>query len=106
MRPTESYSKVFYDVRPAKQVERRMLVESFQVLSHLGYRIHDYQYTGLGSIYFVDFIMFHKFLGIQRMLSVEHDEQIRKRVTFNQPFRCVRVKLADIADEIPSLSDR
>jgi hypothetical protein len=106
MQPTESYLKVFYDVRPAKQVERRMLVESFQVLSHLGFPIHEYQYTGLGSIYFVDFIMFHKVLGIRRMLSVEHDEQIRKRVTFNQPFRCVRVKLANIANEIPSLSTR
>ncbi len=50
--------------------------------------------------------MFHKFLGIRRMLSVEHDDKIRKRVVFNQPFRCVKVKRADIADEIPFLSDR
>src|SRR6202035_674935 len=102
--PTESYLKVPYDLRPAKQVERRMLVETFQTLAQQGFPIDEYQYTGFGSIYFVDFILFHKLLGIRKMLSLEIDEKIRKRVKFNQPFGCVEVKIARIEDELPKMS--
>ena len=83
-----------------------MLLETFQLLSHLGFPIQDYQYTGLGSLYFVDFIMMHKLLGIKRLLSVEIDDTVRKRIAFNQPFRCVDVRMGDISDYIPKLSPR
>jgi len=102
--PTQSYLKVPYDLRPAKQVERRMLVESLQQIATLGFPIRDYQYTGFGSVYFIDFVLFHKSLGISKMLSVEYDSAIEKRVKFNQPFRCVTIKLGPIADFIPTLS--
>lgn len=102
--PTESYLKVAYDIRPAKQVERRMMIETFQVLSQLGFPIDEYQYTGFGSVYFVDFMLFHKLLGIHKMLSLEIDSKIRKRVKFNQPFGCVEVKIGTAESEIPKLS--
>jgi len=102
--PTESYLKVPYDLRPAKQIERRMLVETFQALAAIGVPISGYQYTGFGSVYFFDFVVFHKLLGINRMLSVEIDQKIRKRVQFNKPFRNVEIKIGDITDEIPRLS--
>ena len=60
--PTESYQKVHYELRPAKQVERRMLVDALLGLAVAGFPIQDYQYTGMGSIYFIDFILFHRFL--------------------------------------------
>jgi hypothetical protein len=106
METTHSYLRVPYDLRPAKQVERRMFIEALQYLSTMGYPIKSYQYTGFGSVYFVDFIMFHKLLGICKMWSVEYDDKIRKRVKFNQPFRCVDVKLGPIADFIPLLPRR
>lgn len=102
--PSESYLKVAYDLRPAKQVERRMMIETFQVLAQLGFPIDEYQYTGLGSVYFVDFILFHKLLGIRKMLSLEVDGKIRKRIKFNQPFGCVEVKIGTAEAEIPRLS--
>jgi hypothetical protein len=102
--PSQSYLKVPYDLRPAKQVERRMLVETFQALSGLGVPINTFQYTGFGSVYFFDFVVFHKLLGIDRMLSVEVDETIRNRVRFNKPFRKVEIKVGDVLDEIPKLS--
>jgi len=102
--PTRSYLKVAYDLRPAKQVERRMLIDAFQRLAAAGFSISDYQYTGFGSIYFVDFILFHKLLGIENLLSVEWDERIARRVNFNVPFKGVRVKIAAIGDVIPTLS--
>ncbi len=81
-----------------------MLIETFQTLAQQGFPIDEYQYTGFGSIYFVDFILFHKLLGIRKMLSLEIDGKIRKRVKFNQPFGCVDVKIARVEDELPKLS--
>lgn len=102
--PNESYLKVHYELRPAKQVERRMLVDALQMLTASGFSIRDYQYTGMGSIYFVDFILFHRLLGIENMLSVEYNERISKRVQFNKPFDCVRTVIAPIGEVIPTLS--
>jgi hypothetical protein len=102
--PTESYLKVQYDLRPAKQVERRMLVDAFHMLAMAGFPIRDYQYTGFGSIYFVDFILFHKLLGITQMLSVEHSQKVEKRVKFNKPYGCVHILIGTAADVIPRLS--
>lgn len=102
--PTESYLKVHYELRPAKQVERRMLIDSLQALMEAGFSIRNYQYTGMGSIYFIDFMLFHRVLGIKNMLSVEYSEAVKKRVEFNRPFDCVRTQIAPIGDVIPTLS--
>lgn len=84
---TESFKKVHYALRPAKQVERRILVDALFLLSETGFPVRDYQYTGMGSIHFVDFALFHKFLGIKSMLSVEISKKIENRVRFNAPYR-------------------
>jgi len=102
--PPKSYENVQYEFRPAKQVERRMLLHTFQCLMGVGFPISDYKYTGLGSIYFVDFIIFHRYLGIKKFLSVEVSQDIAKRVDFNTPFACVDVVIGDIAEHIPRLS--
>lgn len=102
--PAKSWKKVQYEFRPAKQVERRMLLDTFQKLMPLGFQISDYQYTGLGSIYFIDFIMFHRYLGIDKLFSIECCTEIEKRVRFNAPFKKVRVETGDIIDYIPELS--
>ena len=81
-----------------------MLVDALQMLAITGFPIRDYQYTGMGSIYFVDFMLFHRLLGIKEMLSVEIDDKIEKRVDFNKPFKCVRTKIGPIGEVIPSLS--
>ena len=101
---SKSALSVQYDLRPAKQVERRMFVDAFQRLAQAGFEIRDYQYTGFGAIFFVDFIIFHKLLGISKMLSIEHDESIETRVKFNCPFECVDVKIDLSTNVIPTLS--
>src|SRR6266704_2841751 len=102
--PTESYLRVHYELRPAKQVERRMLVDALLSLSAAGFRIQDYQYTGMGSVYFIDFMLFHRLVGFQKMLSVEHNTKIARRVEFNRPFARVGIEIAPIGDVIPRLS--
>jgi len=100
----KSYLEVQYDLRPAKQVERRMLIDAFQLLTSAGFKIHNYQYTGFGSIHFVDFILFHKFLGIKKMVSIEYDYDIKKRVQFNRPYKMVNIEMAAAEEVIVRLA--
>ena len=100
----KSYDKVHYEFRPAKQVERRMILDLLQRLMEAGFPISSYQYTGLGSLYFVDFILFRRYLGITRMVSAESSPEVEKRVKFNKPYGSIDIYPGDIADCIPSLS--
>jgi hypothetical protein len=96
--------RVQYDMRPAKQVERRMLVDALQRLAAAGFPISDYQYTGFSAIYFVDFILFHKILGLSKLVSLERQESLTRRMQFNRPFSCVEIKMVSASSEIPNLS--
>lgn len=104
MTATSSSYRVPYDLRPCKQVERRMIVDALQRLAGGGFPITDYQYTGFGSIYFVDFILLHKLLGLDALLSLERDVSLARRVTFNRPYSCVEIKMLPASSEIPNLS--
>ena len=67
-----SYQKINYSIRPAKSAERKMLCELIQHLS-VFHKLSDYQYIGFGSTYFTDFSLFHRNLGINKMISIEKD---------------------------------
>ena len=100
----KSHEKVNYEFRPAKQVERRMLLHTFHELRDLGYQLSRYEYTGLGSIYFVDFVLFHRYLGMTRMTSVEGDHAVQKRVEYNCPYKLIDIVHDDITAQIARLS--
>jgi hypothetical protein len=102
--PVSSSYRVQYDMRPAKQVERRMIIDAFQRLGAAGFPIVDYQYTGFGAIYFVDFVLLHKLLGLNKLLSLEQEVSLTSRMTFNRPFSCITIKMVPAASEIPNLS--
>lgn len=104
MSTTSSSYRVQYDMRPAKQVERRMLVDALQHLAAAGFPVTDYQYTGFGAIYFVDFILFHKILGLNKLVSLEQHKSLTSRMKFNRPFSCVEIKMVAASSEIPNLS--
>lgn len=104
MTAESSSYRVQYDLRPAKQVERRMIVDALQRLGDAGFPVTDYQYTGFGAIYFTDFIMLHKLLGMSKLLSLEHEKRLERRVGFNKPFSCVDIKMVPASAEIPNLS--
>jgi len=98
-----SGKRVDYSLRPAKQVERKMMCEAFRRLSAFG-PITSYRYVGLGSFYFADFVLFHKSLGITKMFSIEVDPDDWPRCVFNQPFGCIEVKEGHSNDELPKLA--
>jgi hypothetical protein len=100
---SKSALKVPYDLRPAKQIERRMLLDVFQILSNNGFTLREYQYTGMGSINFVDFILLHKLLGIKRLVSAEYDQSLKDRVEFNKPFADVTTDMRSIGEVVATL---
>ncbi|HEY3963697.1 MAG TPA: O-methyltransferase [Planctomycetaceae bacterium] len=87
-----SFEKFNYGLRPSKQVERKLLIEKLLRLSQIGYPIKDYTYLGFGSVYYVDFIMFHKFLFMNKLVCVEGSKKT-KRMIFNQPYKCIQLEL-------------
>ena len=81
-----SFITINYMFRPKKQIERKILIEFFQNMQHeLNIDISEYQYIGLGSIYYYDFILFHKYLNIRDMVSLD-DKKDYNRFKFNKPF--------------------
>lgn len=98
-----SFEKVNYSVRIAKQLERRLFVETLQRLSKAGYIISDYAYIGLGSVFYIDFVMFHRYLFINEMRCVER-ARIRDRMDFNLPYGFVDLNICKVSTIVPSVS--
>src|SRR5690606_27908751 len=97
-----SYNSIDYLLRPSKQVERKLIIETIIKLSSLGYHIHDYTYMGMGSIYYADFVMFHKYLLIEEMICVERD-YIPLSMKFNKPYNFIKLNMNQASVVIPLL---
>lgn len=98
-----SFRKFDYSLRPAKNIERKMLAEIFARLAVFR-PTTDYGYVGFGSVYFTDYALFHRQLGLAPMFSMEADDEGFRRAQFNVPFDCVEVvqgKSTDCLPEIP-----
>ena len=97
-----SFDVVNYAIRPNKAVERKIVFSGLVKLLHvLDLSLH--RYVGLGSLWFVDFLMAHKLLGIASMVSIEQTEIGYKRSTFNCPLSCIDVIHGETALVIPTL---
>lgn len=81
-----------YRLRLAKSIERRMMCAAFQKLAVL-MPLSKYKYVGFGAYYFSDFYLFHKELGINKMLSIEkgRTKEVKARFEFNKPFECIEM---------------
>lgn len=91
-KPAQSSALKFnYLLRPKKGIERKMLCESFQRLCHL-HPLSEYEYIGFGAFYFADFKLLHRQLGVQHMISIEHDGAILRRVKFNKPYSFIKIR--------------
>ncbi len=97
-----SGSKINYDLRPAKNVERKMLSEAFRCLTSFG-SMSSYRYIGFGSHFFSDFRLFHRSLGITQMISIEGNSEFERRCRFNCPYGCIRVVIGKAASVLPRL---
>ncbi len=90
-----SFESVNYSTRVKKNIERKLLVELLLRLKE-NLEFSKYRYIGMGSVWFTDFIVLHRALGIARMLSVEQDDVGHSRAKFNRPFGFVRLERGSI----------
>ena len=93
-----SFENINYMFRPKKQIERKIFIELLQEMQHaLNINMSEYQYIGLGSIYYYDFILFHKYLNIRDMISLD-DKKDSNRFEFNKPFDFITFKNMSTTD--------
>lgn len=101
--PAKHKTKVLhYSLRPAKNIERKMMGEAFARLAPLC-PLSKYRYIGLGSEFFNDFALYHETLGIRDMLSIERDVERVPRCEFNRPYKCITVKPGTASEVLPKL---
>ncbi len=101
MGKNNSFEKINYSVRPAKSIERKMILKFCSRLSPFDF-VENYHYIGFGSIYYSDFTLFHKMLNINKMSSIEF-ERNESRARFNLPFSCIDLLPGQCNSELPKL---
>lgn len=97
-----SYRKINYSLRPAKNVERKMMADILGCLERFN-PLKDYWYVGFGSIFFADHRLFHRLLGMYKMVSIEGNEKDEARVNFNRPYDCIDVRMGMSFTVLPQL---
>lgn len=66
-------------------------------------RLEDYHYIGLGSVYFADFALFHRALGIRRMTSIEQEEHDKSRFSSNLPYANIKMAWGSTSEVLPQM---
>ena len=102
MTSSPSYTKIDYSLRPAKAIERKMMLDLLRRLDRWTSLTH-YRYVGFGSPYFADFGLFHRALGIRDLVSIERESDHEARFRFNAPFAAVDLKFGDSTEVLPEL---
>lgn len=103
-----SFRKIDYSLRPAKHTERRMLCEVFRKLRPFQ-PVEDYVYIGMGAMWFSDFALFHRMLGIRSMISIERvvgdttPRGVKARIEANKPFAAIRMDFRETTQALPRL---
>jgi putative O-methyltransferase len=97
-----STNVVNFSLRQNKSIERTIVFECLSTLIRDLY-LKDLVYVGLGSVWFTDFNLAHRLLGIETMISIEENDVIFKRATFNRPFRTLEILMGRSVDVIPEL---
>jgi len=77
-----------YHQRQNKHVERQLFLD---ILRHVDrWRPMDkFLYVGFGGIYFEDFKLLHRQLGIDQMISIEQEQWLIARQNANLPYGCI-----------------
>lgn len=89
-----------YLLRANKNVARKLFVE---MLRRLGttLNIQEHRYIGLGGLWFADFTLVHRELGLTDLTSIEMRQP--QRASFNRPFECVTVEPGLSSSVLPKL---
>jgi hypothetical protein len=96
-----SFEAINYSLRPNKCVERKIIFETLAGLSS-DFDFTKYQYLGMGSMWFVDFILAHKNLGIEDLVSFELADY-SPRAIFNRPYNNIKVFPGPVSEGITTI---
>lgn len=99
-----SFESINYMLRPNKNVERKLIAATLSALKR-SFPISDYRYVGFGSMWFSDFVLMHKVIGISDMVTIESQVSRAKRVEFNKPFGCIKVRMEKAATALGDVLD-
>lgn len=97
-----SYRLINFRLRPAKAVERKMIVEACGRMSAFS-NILGYRYVGMGSPFFNDFALMHRRYGMNNLICIEREVQHKDRFLFNKPFDCIKMEWGESSDVLPTL---
>jgi hypothetical protein len=101
-----SANVVAYDLRPAKQAERRMLLDFLKCASETGIGISDCRYVGMAGNKFYDFHLLYRYLGVRKMISLERDTAAHARSRFNCPYDFIKVEQTTAAEFLAADTDQ
>lgn len=96
--------RLSYARRPAKYIQRRMVVDALRRLRVFS-ELSKYEYVGFGGMEFVDFELVHRELGVRRMTSIEENIGNADRYGFNVPFAEVSIEFDRASAVLPTLLD-
>ncbi|MDY6991940.1 MAG: O-methyltransferase [Pseudomonadota bacterium] len=96
------FDKLDYSVRVNKSIERKLIFDKLDKVLDINSR-DKYRYIGMGSIWFVDFKIAHKKLGINNMHSIEKNDIGYHRALFNRPYECITIQHGDVSSVLPTL---
>lgn len=97
-----SFDDINFSIRPNKNVERKLIFETLVALDSQ-FPFGGYRYIGFGSLWFADFVLGHRMLGIHEMTSIQEGEKPAMRAKFNSPYKCITVIEGDAATVLPTL---
>jgi hypothetical protein len=97
-----SFDVINYGLRPSKSIQRQIVFDGIRRLQ-MDLNLEKLVYVGFGSIWFTDFVMAHKLLHINDMVSIEANEIGYRRAVYNSPFATVRVMNGNSYEVLPTL---
>lgn len=102
MSATPSFERFDYLLRTNKHIERKLV---FDVLAAAAQKVgfQNHWYLGFGSMWFGDFRLAHRLLGIDRLISIELKDHA-PRARFNRPFAGVTVESGESGEVMARLS--
>lgn len=96
-----SFERIDYQLRYNKHIERKLVFDVLaRAMPSVGFDRHCY--LGFGSMWFSDFRLAHRVLGLNSMISMEREEY-SKRANFNRPYRCIQVEGVNSTEYLRSL---
>lgn len=99
-----SFDTVNYSLRPNKAIQRQIVFDALELIDRV-MPLRQSLYIGFGSVWFTDFVLAHRRLGIRDMISIENKPIGALRARFNAPFKTVKVEEGESNDVLRAIAD-